>query len=144
MKYHLCISDWTFWFQIQQSFFEYKFSQKRFHQRCFLVNSLTFSRIAIFHKTTGTQWETIEKAGHKRIWISYFLTLFFFYQGFLSQTLTIPWTAWDRWRPAFPLYHFRSLTNIHSLTNLHVRWLASVFNHTTYVYQTATRWDLPP
>ena len=27
---------------------------------------------------------------------------------------------------------------------LHVRWLSHIFNHNTFIYHTATQWDLPP
>ena len=44
---------------------------------------------------------------------------------------------------------FHSTTSTHSRTSrysfatMHVRWLSRIFNRTTCVYQTATRWDLP-
>ena len=39
--------------------------------------------------------------------------LFFFYQSFLSRTLTTHGTAGEGRRPSFiPLYHFQPLTNI--------------------------------
>ena len=43
---------------------------------------------------------------------------FFFYQGFLSQTLTIQRTAGEGNGPSFiPLYHFHLLTNIQAFIN---------------------------
>ena len=45
---------------------------------------------------------------------------------------------------------FHSSTSTHSRTfrhlfaTLHVRWLSRIFNRNACVYQTATRWDLPP
>ena len=36
------------------------------------------------------------------------------------------------------------LTNIQTFATLHVRWLSHTFNRTACIYQTATRWDLPP
>ena len=45
---------------------------------------------------------------------------------------------------------FRSTTSTCSQTfrylfaTLHVRWLSRIFNRSACVYQTATRWDLPP
>ena len=73
--------------------------------------------------------------------------LCFFYQGFLSQTLTIHRTASEgRVPPFIPLYHFHPLTNIKKFIYniyLHVRWLSRIFNRNACVYQTATRWDLP-
>ena len=32
----------------------------------------------------------------------------------------------------------------HLFATLHVRWLSHIFNRTTCIYQTATRWNLPP
>ena len=43
-----------------------------------------------------------------------------------------------------PLYHFHRLTNIQTFATLHVRWLSHIFNRIACIYQTATRWDLPP
>ena len=39
---------------------------------------------------------------------------------------------------------FRHLFDLIYLLTLHVRWLSHIFNHTACIYQTATRWDLPP
>ena len=38
----------------------------------------------------------------------------------------------------------RSRTFRHSFATLHVRWLSHIFNRNACIYQTATRWDLPP
>ena len=38
----------------------------------------------------------------------------------------------------------RSRTLRHLFATLHVRWLSHIFNRNACVYQTATRWDLPP
>ena len=38
----------------------------------------------------------------------------------------------------------RSRTFRHLFATLHVTWLSHVFNRTACIYQTATRWDLPP
>ena len=38
----------------------------------------------------------------------------------------------------------RSRTLRHLFATLHVRWLSRIFNRNACVYQTATRWDLPP
>ena len=68
----------------------------------------------------------------------------FFYQGLLSQTLTVHRTA-GKGRD-HRLFH--STTSTHSWTlrhlfaTLHVRWLSRIFNRNACVYQTATRWDL--
>ena len=41
---------------------------------------------------------------------------YFFYQGFLSRTLTTHRTAWEGRGPSFiPLYHFHPLTNIQTI-----------------------------
>ena len=61
---------------------------------------------------------------------------FFFLSGFSSQTLTIHRTA--------TLQSTRSRTLRHLLATLHVRWISRIFNRNACVYQTATRWDLPP
>ena len=45
---------------------------------------------------------------------------------------------------------FHSTTSNHSRTfrhlfsTLHVRWLSHIFNRTACIYQSATRWNLPP
>ena len=38
----------------------------------------------------------------------------------------------------------RSWTLIHLFATFHVRWLSRIFNHNACVYQSVTRWDLPP
>ena len=38
----------------------------------------------------------------------------------------------------------RSRASRHLFANLHVRWLSHIFNRNACIYQTATRWDLPP
>ena len=38
----------------------------------------------------------------------------------------------------------RSRTLRHLFATLHARWLSRIFNCNACVYQTATRWDLPP
>ena len=69
----------------------------------------------------------------------------FFYQGFLSRTLTTHRTAGEGRGPS--LFHSttstRSRTFRHLFATLHVRWLSHIFNCTACIYQTATRWDLP-
>ena len=71
--------------------------------------------------------------------------VFFFYQGFLSRILTTHRTAGKGRAPSFiPLYNFHPLTNIQTFATLLVRWLSHIFNRTTCIYHTATRWDLPP
>ena len=46
------------------------------------------------------------------------------------------------------LFHYtastRSWTFKHLCATLHVRWLSHIFNRSACIYQTATRWDLPP
>ena len=55
---------------------------------------------------------------------------FFFYQGFLLRTLTTHRTAGEEFR--------------HLFSTLHVGWLSHIFSRTACIYQTDTRWDLPP
>ena len=70
---------------------------------------------------------------------------FFFLSGFSSQTLTIHRTAGEGRGPSFiSTASTRSRTLRHLFATLHVRWLSRIFNHNACVYQTATRWDLPP
>ena len=38
----------------------------------------------------------------------------------------------------------RSWTFRHLFATWHVRWLSHIFNRTACIYQTATRWNLPP
>ena len=65
----------------------------------------------------------------------FYLLLFFFCQGFFSRTLTTHRAAGEGRGPSFiPLYPFQP----------HVRWLSRIFNRNACIYQTATRWDVPP
>ena len=43
-----------------------------------------------------------------------------------------------------PTTSTRSRTFRHLFATLHLRWLSHIFNRTACIYQTATRWDLPP
>ena len=71
---------------------------------------------------------------------------FFLLLGFSSQTLTIHRTA-GKGRGSF-LFHSTtstcSRTLRHLFATLLVRWLSRIFNCNACVYQTVTRWDLPP
>ena len=66
-----------------------------------------------------------------------FVKSFFFYQAFLSRTLTIHRTAGEGTGSSItPLYHFHHFTNIHILfATVYVRWLPHIFNHIACVYQ---------
>ena len=70
---------------------------------------------------------------------------FFFYHGFLSRTLTTHRTAREGRGPSFihSTTSTRSRIIRHLFATLHVRWLSHIFNRTTCIYQTATRWYLP-
>ena len=70
----------------------------------------------------------------------------FHLSGLSSQTLTIHRTAGERREPSFiPLYHFHPLTNIETfICNFACEMTTRIFNRNVCVYQTATRWDLPP
>ena len=72
---------------------------------------------------------------------------FFFYQGFLSWTLTTHRAAGKR-RGSF-LFHSTTFTRSRKFTiyfgTSHVRWLSHIFSRTACIYQAAaTRWDLTP
>ena len=72
------------------------------------------------------------------------INLSFFYQRF-SQTLTIRRTAGEGNHLLFhSTISTRSRTLRQLFATLHVRWLSRIFNCNACVYQTATRWDLPP
>ena len=81
-------------------------------------------------------------ASYRRI---QFQETFFFLSGFSSKALSIHRTAGERGGLSFiPLHHFHPFTNIETFSTLHVRWPSRIFNRNACVYQTATRWDLPP
>ena len=71
---------------------------------------------------------------------------FFFYQGFLHRHWRF--TGQQEKGGDHLLFHSatstRSRTLRHLLATLHVRWISRNFNRNACVYQTATRWDLPP
>ena len=71
--------------------------------------------------------------------------IFFFYQGFLSRTLTTRSTAGEGRGASFiPLYHFQLLTNIETFTCNSGFEMTYIFDSTACLYQTVTLWDLPP
>ena len=71
---------------------------------------------------------------------------FFFYQGFLHRH----WWFTGQQGKGGDHFLFHSTTSTQSQTlrhlfeTLHVRWLSCIFSRNACVYQTATRWDLPP
>ena len=70
---------------------------------------------------------------------------YYYYQGFLSQTLITH--RGPSFIPSFIIIittSTRSRTCRHLFATLHVRWLSHIFNRNACIYQTATRWDLPP
>ena len=77
----------------------------------------------------------------------WFTIMFFFLSGFSSQILTIHRTGQGK-RGDYLLFHSttstRSRTSRHLFATLHVKWLSRIFNRKACVWQTATRWDLPP
>ena len=82
------------------------------------TKTLTFSRI---------------KSNKKQKSEFFIARYFFFYRSLLSGTLTTHRTAGERRGPF-----------THLFATLHVRWLSHIFHHTACIYETATRWDLPP
>ena len=76
-----------------------------------------------------------------------FWYLFSFYQGFLSRTLTTPWTVGEgRGDHLYSTLPFPP-AHVHSdiyFSTLHVRILSHISNRTACIYQADTRWDLPP
>ena len=72
--------------------------------------------------------------------------IFFFYQCFLHRHW---WFTGQQGKGGeHLLFHFttsiRLRTLRHLFATLHVRWISRIFNRNACVYQTATRWDLPP
>ena len=71
---------------------------------------------------------------------------FFFYHGFLHRG----WRFSGQQGKRRDHLLFHSTTPTHSRTlrhvfaTLYVRWVSRIFNRNACVYQTATRWDLPP
>ena len=74
------------------------------------------------------------------------INIFFFYQGFLSRTLTTHRTAGEGRGPFFiSLYHFHPRTNIQTfICNFACEMTTHIFNRIVCIYQTATWWDLQP
>ena len=74
------------------------------------------------------------------------LKIFFFYEGFLHRQWRF--TGQQGKGGDHLLFHSttytRSRTLRHLFETLHVRWLSRIFNCNACVYQTATRWDIPP
>ena len=74
------------------------------------------------------------------------LSSFFFCEGFLH----LHWLFTGQQRKGEDHFLFHSTTSTRSRTlrhlfaTLHVRWLPRIFNRNASLYQTATRWDLPP
>ena len=80
------------------------------------------------------------------IQLSSALCFFFFYQSFLSRILATHSTQGKGGDLLLCLSttSTRSRTFRHLFATLHVRWLSHIFNRNACIYQTATRWDLPP
>ena len=72
--------------------------------------------------------------------------VFFFYQSFLHRHWRF--TRQQGKGGDHLLFHSTTSTSSrtlrHLFATLHVRWLSRIFNRNACVYQTATRWDLPP
>ena len=75
----------------------------------------------------------------------YICIYIFFYQGFLSRILTTHRTAGEGRRPScFTL----PLPPVHEHSDIYLQLCTwddyHIFNRNACIYQTATRWDLPP
>ena len=71
------------------------------------------------------------------------LFFYFFLSGFFSRTLATHRTAGDHLL-FYSATSTCSRTFRHLFATLNVRWLLHIFNRNACIYQTATRWDLPP
>ena len=119
-----------------------------------LCNFFTFSHFLIFSHFPDTKghelmmsWiglhkfaDVIFEITQQRLYIT--SLTFFFYQGFLSQTLTTHRTAGEGRGP----FLFHSTTSTHSQTDIYLQpcmWddYHIFFNRNACIYQTATRWD---
>ena len=75
---------------------------------------------------------------------------FFFLSGFPFTDTDDSQDSKGREGTFWDLFLFYSTTSTrsralrHLLATLHVTWLSHIFNRNACVYQTATRWDLPP
>ena len=75
---------------------------------------------------------------------------FFFLSGFPFTDTDDSQDSKGREGTFWDLFLFDSTTSTrsralrHLLATLHVTWLSHIFNRNACVYQTATRWDLPP
>ena len=69
---------------------------------------------------------------------------FFFLSGFSSTDTDNSQDIRGREFLFYSTTSTRSRTFRHLFASLHVRWLSHIFNRITCIYQTATRWDLPP
>ena len=79
--------------------------------------------------------------------ISVFLrSFFFFYQGFLHRhwRFTGQLVKGGNHLLFYSTTSTRSRALRHLFATLQVRWLSRIFNCNACVYQTTTRWDLPP
>ena len=78
----------------------------------------------------------------KNLFLFSFLSGFFFFHGH--------WRFTGRQNKQGDHFLFHSTTSTCSRTfrylfaTMHVRWLSHIFNLTACIYQTATKWDLPP
>ena len=124
--------------------FQYGFWSSQSTVDLLTVVSDRFARV--FNRSGATQALYISKAFDSlACWSS--LQTFFFYPGFLSQTLAIHRTAVEgRWPSFIPpaTTSTCSQTFSHLVATLHVRWLLRIFSCNVCVYQTTTWWDLPP
>ena len=66
----------------------------------------------------------------------------FFFQGFLSQTLTIHRTAGKKEDHVPFLSTTSTRTFRHLFATLHAKWLPHIFNRIACNYQATTRWDV--
>ena len=112
---------------------------------------MCFQRLCIYQVTLGifAHHKFKLSSGFQNVIINWKFCkwlVFFFLSGFSSQTLTIQRAAGEGTGPFFiPLYHFHLLTNIKTfICNFACEMTITIFNRNACVYQTATRWDLPP
>ena len=96
-----------------------------------------------FHRNISCLWYSIENSGDT---VAEIVPIFFSIRVFFDRHPQLTWQQGKK-RDHF-LFHSttstRSRTFRHLFATSHGRWLSHIFNRNARIYQTVTRWDLPP
>ena len=114
---------------------------------CFWVDLINFGLLRIVLSSFGRFLMVVGSFNWLWVVLSCFGWIFFFYQGFLSRTLTTQLTGQQGKGGDHFLFHSTTSTGSrtfrHLFATLHLKWLSHIFNRTACIYQTATQWNLP-